>query len=257
MTSTTFHSPARRVHDAASNVVAIGELRTQCTNCSMRELCLPGGLAPGEIDDLRSILGTRIKLHRGEVLYRSGAPFNALYAVRLGSLKTTVLSDDGREQVAGYHLPGDLVGLDGFGTHRHESEATALEDSECCVIPFDRLEATARAVPALQHSLHRILGREIATDHDTMLVLGSLRAEERLAAFLLGLSERNKARGYSSTEFVLRMTREEIGSYLGLKLETVSRLFSKFHEEGLVQVQGRGIKIIHMAMLRQLVNRHS
>jgi CRP/FNR family transcriptional regulator len=254
MTYTASHLPSRRARDVASNVVAIGELRAQCPNCSMRELCLPAGLAPTEVDDLRAILGTRVKLHRGETLYRSGTPFTALYAVRLGSLKTTVLSADGREQVAGYHMPGDLVGLDGLGTRRHGSEATALEDSECCVIPFERLEATARAVPALQHSLHRVLGREIATDHDTMLVLGSLRAEERLAAFLLSLSERNKARGYSSTEFVLRMTREEIGSYLGLKLETVSRLFSKFHEEGLVQVQGRRIKIIHMAMLRQLIN---
>jgi CRP/FNR family transcriptional regulator len=114
-----------------------------------------------------------------------------------------------------------------------------------------------RQMPALQHSLHRILGREIAVDHDTMLLLGSMRAEERLAAFLLNLSERHKKRGYSPTEFVLRMTREEIGSYLGLKLETVSRLFSKFHEEGLVQVQGRRIKIIDMPTLRLLVNRRT
>jgi len=256
MTSIASHAVSSRAPNIHSNVVPIGELRAHCTNCSMRELCLPAGLVATEIDDLNAILGTRIKLHRGEALYHSGAPFTALYAVRVGSLKTTVLCDDGREQVAGYHMPGDLVGLDGMGAHRHGSEATALEDSECCVIPFERLEAAARLAPALQHNLHRILGREIAVDHGTMLVLGSMRAEERLAAFLLNLSGRQKARGYSSTEFVLRMTREEIGSYLGLKLETVSRLFSKFHDEGLVQVQGRGIKIIHMAMLRQLVTRH-
>jgi CRP/FNR family transcriptional regulator len=254
MMSIGSHTVSGRHPGVAANVISLDELRAHCTNCSLRELCLPAGLAATEIDDLHAILGKRVKVHRGETLYRTGAPFTALYAVRIGSLKTTVLSDDGREQVAGYHMPGDLVGLEGLGTHRHGSEATALEDSECCVIPFEHLEAMERQMPALQHSLHRILGREIADDHNTMLMLGSMHAEERLAAFLLNLSARYKARGYSSTEFVLRMTREEIGSYLGLKLETVSRLFSRFHDEGLVQVQGRRIKIIDMPTLRLLVN---
>ncbi len=223
----------------------------------MRELCLPAGLAAPEIEDLHRILGKRIKLRRGEALYRAGAPFTALYAVRIGSLKTVTLSDDGREQVTGYRMPGDLVGLDGMGTRRHESAASALEDSECCVIPFEHLETMERLLPALQHGLHRILGQEISSDHGMLLLLGSMHAEERLAAFLLDLSARYRARGYSAREFVLRMTREEIGSYLGLKLETVSRLLSKFHDGGLVQVQGRRIKIIDMPRLRQLVNRRA
>jgi CRP/FNR family transcriptional regulator len=241
----------------ASNVVPIGGSRAHCAYCGMRELCLPAGLAATEVEDLHGILGKRVKVHRGEALYRAGAPCTALYAVRIGSLKSVTLSDDGREQVTGYHLPGDLLGLDALGTQRHESAASALEDSECCVIPIAHLETMERLLPALQHSLHRILGREITIDHGTMLVLGSMRAEERLAAFLLDLSGRHKARGYSSTEFVLRMTREEIGSYLGLKLETVSRLFSKFLAEGLVQVQGRGIKIVDIPTLRLLVNRRA
>jgi CRP/FNR family transcriptional regulator, anaerobic regulatory protein len=219
----------------------------------MRTLCLPVGLTDTDIDELEGLLGNRTKLKKGDALFHNGAPFTALYAVKLGSLKTTVLSDDGREQVAGYHMAGDLLGLDGMGDDRHGCEAIALEDSELCVMPFTRIEELARHVPALQHNLHKFMSREIERDHRVMLLLGSMRAEERLAAFLLNLSERYKARGYSSTEFVLRMTREEIGSYLGLKLETVSRLFSKFQEEGLVMVAGRSIKIIDMPVLKQLV----
>ena len=219
----------------------------------MRTLCLPVGLSETDLEELEALLGNRTKLKKGDALFHNGAPFTALYAVKLGTLKTTVLSDDGREQVAGYHMAGDLLGLDGMGEDRHGCEAIALEDSELCVLPFTRIEELARHVPALQHNLHKFLSREIERDHRVMLLLGSMRAEERLAAFLLNLSERFRARGYSSTEFVLRMTREEIGSYLGLKLETVSRLFSKFQEEGLVMVAGRSVKIIDMPILKQLV----
>ncbi len=148
---------------------------------------------------------------------------------------------------------GDIIGLDGIGTERHGCQATALEDTDVCVMPFERLEDLARTVPSLQHNLHQFLAREITRDHSVMLLLGSMRAEERLAVFLVNLSERYRRRGYSSTEYVLRMTREEIGSYLGLKLETVSRLFSRFQDEGIIQVQGRSIKILDMAALRQIV----
>jgi CRP/FNR family transcriptional regulator len=216
-------------------------------------LCLPVGLTDTDLNELEAALGSRIKLKKGDALFHNGAQFTALYAVWLGSLKTTVLSDDGREQVAGYHMAGDLLGLDGLGGDRHACEAIALEDTELCVLPFARIEELARHVPALQRNLHKFLSREIERDHRVMLLLGSMRAEERLAAFLLNLSERYHSRGYSSTEFLLRMTREEIGSYLGLKLETVSRLFSRFQEEGLVQVAGRSVKIIDMVMLKQLV----
>jgi CRP/FNR family transcriptional regulator len=236
-------------------VVSMGTLRSHCATCSMRALCLPVGLSDDDLAQLDAALGNRIKLKKGDTLFRNGAQFTALYAVRLGSLKTTVLSGDGREQVAGYHMPGDLLGLDGMSDDRHGCESIALEDTEVCVIPFTRIEELARDVPALQRNLHKFLSREIERDHRVMLLLGSMRAEERLAAFLINLSERYKCRGYSSTEFVLRMTREEIGSFLGLKLETVSRLFSRFQEEGLVLVNGRSVKIVDMPMLQQLVGR--
>jgi CRP/FNR family transcriptional regulator len=238
-------------------VISLRDLKIHCSTCSMRELCLPVGLNPDDIRQIDALLGSRVKLKKGETLYRAGDPFASLYAVRLGSLKTTVLAEDGREQVSGYHMLGDIIGLDGIGTERHGCQAIALEDTEVCVLPFERLEDLSRAVPSLQHNLYQFLSREISRDHNIMLLLGSMRAEERLAVFLLNLAERYRRRGYSSTEFVLRMTREEIGSYLGLKLETVSRLFSRFQEEGLIQVQGRAVKLLDPAALKQLVGQRS
>jgi CRP/FNR family transcriptional regulator len=235
------------------NVISIRALRAHCGTCSLRELCLPVGLADREVEQLDAILGNRTKTAKGQSLFRHGAPFTALYAVRLGSFKTTVLAEDGREQISGYHLPGDILGLDGMHAEHHGCAAIALEDSEACMIPFSQLEEVAREVAGLQHNLYRIVGRELHSDHQQLLLLGSMRAEERLAAFLLNLSDRYRSRGYSSTQFVLRMTREEIGSFLGLKLETVSRLFSRFQQEGLVQVQGRAVRIVDLPTLRRLV----
>jgi len=222
----------------------------------MRELCLPLGLDAEGVQQIDALISNRIKLKKGEALYRAGDAFQSLYAVRLGSLKTIVLVEDGREQVAGYHMAGDIVGLDGIGTERHGCQAMALEDSEICVLPFARLEELAQKVPPFQHSLHRFLSREITRDQNLMLLLGSMRAEERLAVFLLNLADRYRRRGYSSTEFVLRMTREEIGSYLGMKLETVSRLFSQFQAKGLIQVQGRDVKLLSPTALRELAGQH-
>jgi CRP/FNR family transcriptional regulator, anaerobic regulatory protein len=236
----------------ASPVISIHDLRARCSNCSMRELCLPFGLDQNELRQLEQLTTKRMKLKKGDALYRAGDPLAALYAIRLGSCKTTVLGEDGREQICGYHLMGDLLGLDGICDGEHSGHATALEDSEICALPLDRLEDLARHVPTLQHNLHRFMSREIDRDHNIMLLLGSMRAEERLAVFLLNLAQRYRQRGYSSTEFVLRMTREEIGSYLGLKLETVSRLFSRFQQEGMLQVQGRAVKLLDLPALKQL-----
>src|SRR5450631_2042462 len=252
-------SPSPRTTPAAApaiRVASIHELKVHCGGCSMRELCLPVGLEPEAMNQLDAVVTNRTRLKKGTALYRVGEPFTALYAIRIGSCKTTVLAEDGREQIAGYHMLGDIIGLDGIASDRHGCEAVALEDTEVCVLPFDRLEELARAVVPLQHNLHQFLSREIGRDQNVMLLLGSMRAEERLAVFLLNLSERYRLRGYSTTEFVLRMTREEIGSYLGLKLETVSRLLSRLQEEGLLQVQGRTVKLLDLAALRQLAGRH-
>lgn len=239
----------------AASEVSIPRLKTACSNCSLRELCLPIGLSDEEMDKLDSLVFLRRPVKRGDYLFRVGEPFDSLYAARAGFFKTKLLLEDGREQVTGFHMAGELMGMDGIGTERHTCDAVALEDSEVCVIPFDRLEGLSREVEALQHHFHKVMSREIVREHGVMMLLGSMRAEERLAAFLLNLSQRLQTRGYSPTEFNLRMTREEIGSYLGLKLETVSRVFSRFQEEGLISVQQKNIRIVSTTGLREMVGR--
>ena len=233
------------------------EIKTACSQCNLRDLCLPFGLDPNEVDQLDELVGSRRKIKRQQHLYRSGDGFEAIYAIRAGSFKTDVILEDGRDQVTGFQMTGEVLGLDGISTERHSCNAIALEDSEVCVIPFSRLEELSRQVESLQHQFHKIMSREIVRDHGVMMLLGSMRAEERLAAFLLNMSQRFTARGFSPSEFHLRMTRDEIGSYLGLKLETVSRAFSRFQEEGLVAVQQKHIRILDTPGLKRLLNHHA
>ena len=235
--------------------VNLSRLKTACSTCSLRELCLPVGLNDDEMEKLDGLVFTRRPVKRGDYLFRVGEGFDSLYAARTGFFKTKLLLEDGREQVTGFHMAGELMGMDGIGTEKHTCDAVALEDSEVCVIPFDRLEGLSREMEALQHHFHKVMSREIVREHGVMMLLGSMRAEERLAAFLLNLSQRLQTRGYSAHEFNLRMTREEIGSYLGLKLETVSRVFSRFQEEGLITVQQKNIRIVNAGGLRDLVGR--
>jgi len=224
-----------------------------CSGCGLRHLCLTVGLDALATKAFEQVVSARVRVPKGGVLCRPGDPFRALYSIRSGSCKSVLVTEEGREQVAGYHMRGEIVGIDGLSTRIHESETVALEDSEFCTLPFDRLEELARRDPRVQHGLHRLLASEVTRERNIMLMLGTMRAEQRLASFLLDLARRYQERGYSSTEFILRMTREEIGSFLGLKLETVSRLFSRFHQEGLVQVRGRTLKLIDPLALRQLV----
>jgi CRP/FNR family transcriptional regulator len=231
----------------------LGQLRTACSACSLRELCLPIGLDPDEVARLDTLIERRRPLKRGEYLFRAPAPFRSLYAVRTGFLKSHVLHPDGREQVTGFHMMGEIVGMDAISSDVHACDAVALEDTEICEIPFGRLEELSRHMPTLQRHLHKIMSGEIVREHGVMLLLGSMKAEERLAAFLLNLSQRYAARGYSPTSFHLRMTREEIGSYLGLKLETVSRAFSHFQEEGLVSVRNKDVELKDVEALKAMI----
>jgi len=238
----------------ATKTIPLSVIKTACSNCNLRELCLPFGLSEEELARLDDLVSTRRRLKRGEHLYRSGVAFDAIYAIRSGFFKTDVLLEDGREQVTGFQMAGELLGLDGISTEHHTCNAVALEDSEICAIPFSRLESLSREIHTLQHHFHKVMSREIVRDHGVMMLLGTMRAEERLAAFLLNLSQRFTARGFSHAEFYLRMTREEIGSYLGLKLETVSRAFSKFQEEGFIAVQQKHIRILDVAGLKALMS---
>jgi CRP/FNR family transcriptional regulator len=228
-------------------------LKVACSQCNLRELCLPFGLSDVDMGRLDSLIGGGRKLKRGHYLYRAGDPFESIFAVRSGFFKTDVLTEDGRDQVTGFQMAGEILGMDGISTEIHTCNAVALEDSEVCLIPFTELEMLSSEIHSLQHHLHKVMSREIVRDHGVMMLLGTMRAEERLAAFLLNLSQRFSARGYSPAEFHLRMTREEIGSYLGLKLETVSRAFSRFQDDGLISVQQKHIRIVDIPRLKTLL----
>ena len=238
---------------ATSEVVPFSEARAHCSTCHVRALCLPLGLDTEVLRHLDTAINLRMRVKRRGTLYRPGDRFTGLYAIRLGTFKTVVLAEDGREQVTGCHMAGEVLGLDGIGDQRFASEAIALEDSEVCVLQYAHLDRLSHEVPGLRHNLLRLASRDLVRNRAMMLLLGSRAADERLAIFLLDIAERYHARGYSAREFVLRMTREEIASYLGLKLETVSRLFSSLQESGLIHVQGRAVKLIDAARLRQLV----
>jgi CRP/FNR family transcriptional regulator len=235
---------------------ATKKFEVTCSSCNLREMCLPAGLCAEDLERIENVVYARRRLKRGESLFNAGDGFSAVYAIRSGFFKTSLLDHDGREQVTGFFMGGELLGLDGIGG-AHNGTASALEDSEVCVLPYALIEDLSREIPALQRQLHAVLAREIARDHGVMMLLGSMRAEERLATFLLNLSRRFVRRGYSSTEFHLRMTRDEIGSYLGLKLETVSRLFSAFQKDGLIDVQQKHVRIREIEGLeRVLATRH-
>lgn len=233
--------------------ITVSGLKSACSQCNLVELCLPFGLSNRELNRLDELVGARRKIKRQHNLYHAGDPFEAIYAIRAGSFKTDVLLEDGREQVTGFQMTGEILGLDGISAEIHSCNAVALEDSEVCVIPYDKLEQMSHEVEGLQLQFHKVMSREIVRDHGVMMLLGSMRAEERLAAFLLNMSQRFTARGFSAQEFNLRMTREEIGSYLGLKLETVSRAFSRFQDEGLIVVQQKHVRLLEPARLKSLI----
>ena len=205
----------------------------------------------GQLDQL---IAERRNIRRGDALFRTGDRFKSLYAVSIGSLKSTFTSLDGREQVTGFYVAGELVGWDGIHTGRHSFDMLALEDTEVRVLPYAQLQSAARLLPALHTDLHKTMSREIVRDHEMMLLLGSMRAEERLAAFLLNLAQRLAAVGRVNGKFALQMTRAEIGSFLGLKLETVSRGFSRLARSGLIELNCRQVRIINSHRLRRVVH---
>jgi CRP/FNR family transcriptional regulator len=229
------------------------QARTDCSSCSLRHVCLPCEMPSADMTRFGEMASAKRRILRGAPLYHAGNAFESLHAVRSGAFKTVGVSRNGDEKVTGFHLAGELLGLEAISTGRHAYTAIALEDSEVCAIPFAALEKMSRVVPTLQHSLFRALSGDISRDQGLMLMLGSMSAEQRLAAFLLSLSRRYERLGYAASRFTLRMTREEIGNYLGLTLETVSRLFSRFQRDGLVGVQQREIELRNAARLREIV----
>ena len=228
--------------------------KVACSSCNLRELCMPVGLEITDMKKLDEVVATRKQVKQGQLLFGNGDPFTSLYAIRTGFFKTCVSNEDGREQVTGFQMAGEIIGLDGIVTDHHSCNAVALEDAEVCIMPFANVEELSREFPVLQRHVHKIMSREIVRENGMMMMLGNMRAEERLAAFLLNLVQRLHARGFSQSEMILRMTREEIGSYLGLKLETISRTFSKLSEDGIIEVKQRYVKILAPEELRKIYN---
>ncbi len=199
------------------------------------------------------VVTVRRKLMRYETLFHTGDDFTGLYAIRSGFFKTSTCLENGREQVTGFQMPGEILGLDGIFDAHHTCNAVALQDAEVCSLSLDRIAEFFPLVTGLQHHVHKIMSREIVREQDVMLMLGSMRSEERVTAFLLNLVRRLHAHGFSRTEVILQMTREEIGSYLGMKIETVSRIFTRLMEQGMVAVNQRHIHILDPVALRQSV----
>lgn len=224
-----------------------------CSNCCLQHLCLPSGMAADQLCDVDELTRVKRRIAKGAVLYRNGDAFDSLYAVHSGAFKTVGTSRNGEEKVTGLHLPGEVMGLEAINRRQHGYDAVALEDSEVCAIPYARLTQLAMRLPDLQQQLLRILSGDISRDQGLMLLLGGMDAEQRIAAFLLSLSRRYQKLGYSSTRFSLRMTREEVGSYLGLTLETVSRLFSRLQKQGLISAQQRDVELKDIERLRDKV----
>ncbi|HEX8594538.1 MAG TPA: fumarate/nitrate reduction transcriptional regulator Fnr [Pseudomonas sp.] len=239
--------------------IAVQSIKTLCANCGVRELCLSTGLSNADVERLSSIVTQRLRIKKGAPLYHAGEPLRSLYAIRYGFFKTSITSEDGREQITGFQMAGDMLGIDAIGENRHVCNALALEDSEVCPIHFTQLERLNQELPSLQRNFNKLLSREIVRDHEMLLLMGNLNADERFAAFLLNLSHRMLARGYSPRAFVLRMSREDIGSYLGLRLETICRAIARLRELDIVRISGRAVEILNLEALYGLVsgcNRH-
>jgi CRP/FNR family transcriptional regulator len=230
----------------------VNDLKTSCAGCSMHQLCLPMGLDDADINRLDQIIGRRRRILRDESLYKMEEPFKNLYAIRYGHFKTSQINPSGEQQITGFQMAGELLGMDAISAEKHHCDALALEDSEVCEIPFHRLEELFGQVPTLLHHFHRIMSQEIMREQNVMLLLGNMRAEQRFAAFLVNLSSRYAARGYSATNFQLRMSREDIGNYLGLTIESISRLLSRFKKQDWLKVDKREVQLLNPVMLKAI-----
>lgn len=228
--------------------------QSNCRNCGFATWSLPAGLSLREASQFNDRIVHQRLVRRDEYLHHAGSVLALLNVINSGCLKTRITNDGGHEQIMGFSMPGELVGMDAIGAHRQLSDTVALEDSHLCGIAYHDLEQLTRDIPALQHHLHRTMGAEIARNYGVMRLLGTMRAEQRISLFLLNLSKRFAARGYSDVHFSLPMTRHEIGNYLGLSLETVSRVFSRLDDIQLIAINGRDIEIRNLTQLQQRIS---
>lgn len=239
------------------NSCSHGFIKASCFDCNLKSLCLPIAMDLRDIEKLDKIIQRSRPIHAGDHLYRSGDAFKSLYAVRSGSVKAYLIDDEGVEQVTGFYLPGEVLGFDGIANSVHSCNTVALETSSVCEMPFDRLEELTLAIPGLQHHFFQLMGKQIETDHQMMLTLSKKNAEGRIATLLLSLSRRYGRRNLSRSAIRLPMSRMDIGNFLGLTIETVSRTFSRLNKEDIVSVEGREIVIKNHERLEQLCHDHA
>ena len=223
--------------------------RSHCNNCRLKSVCLPLSLSLEDINQLDAIVQRRQPLQAGEMLYRAGDPFTAIYAVRAGALKTYTCDSKGREQITGFYLPGDIAGLDGPAENRHSNSAQVLQTSSVCRLPFNQLEQLGSQVPGLQRNLLQLLSREIVHEQHQLRLMGSASAQTRVATFVLGLSTRQHRQQFSATDITLPMSRGDIANFLGLTLETVSRTFSQLQKLGVLHSSGKQLKVTDPELL--------
>lgn len=226
--------------------------KTDCAQCAVRHQCLTSHLNENELQNFEQSMVSVIKVKRGDSLFYQGDPFTTLFAVRLGVMKTSISRSNGQEQVTGFQMYGELLGLDGIESQSHSCHAVALEDAEVCAIPYMMVNNFSEEAPKLRQRLAELMSTQLAHNHRLMLLLGSMCAKERVAIFLLNMMERQRARGLSTTELMLRMTRQDIASYLGLQLETVSRKFSRMSDVGMISVNRKHIRLTDVERLQQM-----
>lgn len=227
------------------------DFQVSCSSCRLATICLPIALEASDIDKLDKIIQRGRPLQKGEHIYREGDPFTSVYAVRAGALKAYSLTDDGKEQVTGFYFPGEILGMDGISKNEYASSAKALETAAICEIPFERLGELSTRLPSLQRHFFQLMSQEIAQDQQLITMLSKNSAEQRVAALLLSISARNARRRLSANAFRLPMSRTDIGNYLGLTVETVSRVFSRFQKLGILGVDNKEIAILDPALLRE------
>ena len=233
--------------------INIDHFKVSCKDCSLRELCFTHGMNEEDMNSMDSVVEQTKPLHKSDYLYRDGEKATAIYAVRSGCVKTVTESANGDEQIVGFHLAGELLGLDGFSEGVHTCNALALETSSVCELPLEQLEELCHVMPGLQKQMRRIMGREVSAEHKQLLLLGKMSSEERLASFILSLSSRMQERNWKADEFNLSMPRQDIANYLGMAVETVSRLFASFQNDGIIAVDRRHITIRDMDRLKSIV----
>ncbi len=223
-----------------------------CSSCRLNSLCLPISLELNDINKLDDIIQRGRPIQKGDRIYHAGEKFHSVYAVRSGAVKTIRNTQDGQEQITGFYLPGEIIGMDGLATNSHSNTAIALETSAVCEIPFSKLEDLSAQIPNLQRRFFQLMSKEITNDQQLITLLSKNNADQRIASLLLSISARNHSRGLAEDEFYLPMSRADIGNYLGLTIETVSRVMGRLHKSEMIYLDKKHVRIRNMADLRAL-----